>query len=342
MLVSSPFAGGIGLVPKTDRDPLVVLADDFTGAAEAAAYLGPGTAIRRRWDGAPREVILVAVRELAADDAAAQLTSLHLPDRLSIWFKMDSLGRGPYLAVLEYLANRFPDRIQLVCPAFPETGRTVEDGRIVRDGRPYRDLTAGTDGTLTSDTAASPGLTGLAGRRFVVNASTPHDLERLARLVVDPGILLAGSSGLLSHLHGPCGRPESGGRRGPVVVAVGSRTEETRRQVDALRMSPNPPAIVITPAEDRPLSEVRKELARNLAAALSPEATLVIVGGETARAVWEEFAWPDPISLGLLEPGIPVLGLPGTRYRVVTKSGSFGDERCLVRIATWAMGGMGV
>jgi 4-hydroxythreonine-4-phosphate dehydrogenase len=87
-----------------------------------------------------------------------------------------------------------------------------------------------------------------------------------------------------------------------------------------------------------PQLSIRARVAHNLAAmtsSLLPHAgSLIASGGDTATAL---FAHAGVHSLRLLdefEPGIS-LGLTAgdVSIPVVTKSGSFGDEECLLRIA---------
>ena len=79
------------------------------------------------------------------------------------------------------------------------------------------------------------------------------------------------------------------------------------------------------------LSALMGRLARRIVEQGEVE-NLVLVGGETAEAVLAELPGDRLEILSALLPAIPVAHLVGTRLRVVTKSGGFGEPDALTRI----------
>jgi uncharacterized protein YgbK (DUF1537 family) len=89
-----------------------------------------------------------------------------------------------------------------------------------------------------------------------------------------------------------------------------------------LALSGEPPALS-TRALVRRVAEATEPLLRSAS-------TLVLTGGDTARAVLDRLGVERLQVLGELEPGI-CLSRDGARF-VVTKAGGFGDSHSLVRV----------
>jgi len=234
---------------------LLILADDFTGASDAAApfALAWSTLVVLsaadagvRWDSdrldAPLEssrldVLAVDLDLRECGDLEAQrktaLVAGGLCRALSparVFLKIDSTLRGPIAGLVAGALSGSGKDLAVIAPAFPEQGRTLRDGRVLVDGQPGASLPAalGMDGTA------------LVGARFVMSA---EDLERAVaharmrgarRVVVDadaadclrhvaeawrrhPDWLLVGSGGLARHVAGPA---DPGGQG--VDVSTGS------------------------------------------------------------------------------------------------------------------------
>jgi 4-hydroxythreonine-4-phosphate dehydrogenase len=76
---------------------------------------------------------------------------------------------------------------------------------------------------------------------------------------------------------------------------------------------------------------VASRLAHVALPALAGVGTLVVTGGETARAVLTHAGVDQLVVCGELEPGVVWSRVPGRALSVVTKAGAFGDPGVLVR-----------
>ena len=154
---------------------IVILADDLTGASDAAAQFaarGYATALRLQ-PGPPYEPVDVCSytadnRHLSPQEAyeAARITVLPVADSLShLFVKIDSTMRGPVLAhILGAMSvchvggvvpcqpgkaanssNECSSRMAVVCPAYPEMGRQVIDQIVLVDGTPLAETAMADD-----------------------------------------------------------------------------------------------------------------------------------------------------------------------------------------------------
>ena len=90
------------------------------------------------------------------------------------------------------------------------------------------------------------------------------------------------------------------------------------------------------PDPDAPVNRARAQkvasrLAHVALPALASVGTLVVTGGETARAVLMHAGIDQLVVCGELEPGVVWSQVPGRALSVVTKAGAFGDPGVLVR-----------
>lgn len=249
----------------------LVVADDLTGAAEVAAFVGtlqeparirwpaPGST----WDGA---VIDTESRNLAPDAAYVRLASIagRLPSERRSGFvfkKVDSTLRGPIRAELTAWTDATDAGPVIAAPAYPQMGRTTRDGVQYLDGVPVADGPAGDDPLAPVHDSAvwhalpagdyvvvpAPGQEDpdlLAerlrrhrdeGRHVVVDAECDADLQVLASaLRLLPPRWVVGTGGLARHLW-PQGAPLTApALPGPVVVIVGSHHPAARAQLARL------------------------------------------------------------------------------------------------------------
>jgi uncharacterized protein YgbK (DUF1537 family) len=108
------------------------------------------------------------------------------------------------------------------------------------------------------------------------------------------------------------------------VFAVGSYSERSREQVEALRAAGIGSDLVFTGDADA--------VAREIAARREPIGGLVLTGGDTARAVLRAMGIAALRVVGEVETGVPILVTEGAiALPVVTKAGDFGDRETLVR-----------
>jgi uncharacterized protein YgbK (DUF1537 family) len=372
---------------------LGLVADDLTGAIDSAvqfAAAGWDARLVRRLEAIdvpdlnaarPRlEAVTTGIRASSDDGAAASTRAAAAAlaaagvDRLFV--KIDSTVRGSVAGqvrgALAAWRQRHPDAVAIICPAFPDHGRTVVAGTVRVHGKPVALTAAGQDPvtpvTTSSVQALFPGTRSVASvevidsatsESLVVDAVTGADLARIAATLgrLGPRAVAVGSAGLAQAIagFGSVARPFPRTRRpvDRVLVAISSRHPAAHRQLARLLETlagadstgpPSPvqsPVVVIsTPKEVSPHEhpvDVAATLARRVATELQrqPYDALVLIGGDGAHAVLDELGADQVEIVDDLAPGTPygtLLGGAGHGLQVVTRSGGFGDVDSLVRI----------
>jgi D-threonate/D-erythronate kinase len=305
---------------------VLIVADDLTGAADAAAAFavaGHSCRVALGVNGESDESDVLAIdthsRAMAEADAfVATVAAIQRHPERRVFIKIDSTMRGHVRtivdAALEALPTR-PSRI-VVCPAFPSRGRTVVDGCVLVDDEP---LASG---------SIRDAFTGFKGRNglFIPTVRTDDDLAALVR-TVDDEALWVGSAGLARHLarrNQPSGRASVTRLHATwIVVVAGSKTARTLEQLSMLDMG----AIVerVDPRD--------RTLGQRLLPIIGDADGIVLTGGYTARTVLELLGIDSLQIGGEVEPGIPwAIARSGDRaLAVITKAGGFGDELSLQR-----------
>jgi uncharacterized protein YgbK (DUF1537 family) len=308
---------------------------------------------------------------------------------------------------LQAAAARGPRRLAIVAPAFPAAGRTVVGGRGLLNGVALENTETWAQEGLTRRAApaewvAAQGLRvavaeidqvrlgpqrlatffaerSRAGADAVVcDALAEADLDAIAgaALALAPMPLCVGSAGLMRAL-ARVGRPPAPpisavpvATAGPVLVVVGSASQVSRRQVEALVEERGVGELVIAPSalregaashamlthavridealacgqdlvvavdatEGVDLGEGR-QLSTALAELIAPRLCglggLVATGGETARAILTRSGVSGLRIAGEVEPGVPISSALGAvDIPVITKAGAFGDRTTLIR-----------
>jgi uncharacterized protein YgbK (DUF1537 family) len=344
---------------------LVVVADDLTGAADAAApFAARGLDVSvALTSAAPEAVDVLAVvtdnRWRPADEAVARMRAAVTRARERhpglLFLKIDSTLRGRVRAEVSVALDAWGSGTAVATPAFPAQGRTVHRGALVVHGE-----------TTVTD----------IGRYFpdsvrTVDARTHDELVRIARHIVDDAAVAVGSGGLARALAdvlvgAPVARRLPGGPVTGVLVVVGTRHATTDEQV-AVLLAAGADRIVVDRSTAWPVdaatsalrtgrrvmltSEVEvdvapdspeaaalaEQLARVVAAIVAgaPSAGLVLTGGATALAVATALGATELRLLSEVTDGLP-LGAFTTgdrRIPVVTKSGGFGAPNSLCRAA---------
>lgn len=203
---------------------VIVIADDFTGAAEVAGRAladGFSAAVTLRGSGAVSRPVDVQVfdtetRLLRPLDAARRLTHLGASVAAAprpLFKKVDSVLRGPVVAELEAIASAMDRSRMLVVPANPAGGRTVVDGIYRIHGVPLSETDFAQDphhparssrvtdllnGSSTLEIRSAPvGKTPATRTITIGDASSVADLEIWARSL-EPDTLAAGSAAFFS------------------------------------------------------------------------------------------------------------------------------------------------
>jgi uncharacterized protein YgbK (DUF1537 family) len=320
---------------------VAILADDFTGACDAAAPFAAAGLSTRMTFGTPvasasestrgQSVALAAavgesthtpvaaaldwpegvlvlsvdldVRERSADEAraAARDAARALGSGAQLFLKIDSTLRGPIAALIEGALEGSGLDRAVVAAAFPEQGRDVVHGRLRVRGQ--------APGPLVRD------VLGAAAARCSV-----HDSAELAAVAAVTGALLVGSSGLARRIALATPSPPDAGRGrlrpdgeaaqstpdtvANVLVVAGSPAAATRRQLERL---PRSVTVLATPASEPrasyALAASTETERRDRDAAAPAHATHDRDSGEAAAALAQRIAIDDRPDLLVLTGG---------------------------------------
>jgi uncharacterized protein YgbK (DUF1537 family) len=256
-----------------------IVADDFTGASDIALTLALGGMSTVQYVGVPKGdagdvdagVVALKSRTIAAKDAIAQ--SLAACDWLlaqgatQIIFKVcstfDSTADGNIGPVAAALADRLGETSVIVCPAFPENGRSVYQGHLFVNDRLLNEsgmqdhpLTPMTDADLRRVMAAQTNwpVTHIDFRKVdrgadaivsampaspamvIVDAVRDADLIQIGAAAKHRKLLVGGSGiaiGLPSNFGHAPSTPQWSGTSGKAAILSGSCSRATRAQVHA-------------------------------------------------------------------------------------------------------------
>jgi uncharacterized protein YgbK (DUF1537 family) len=283
-----------------------IVADDLTGAADAVApFAQRGFQAGVGWElshGVPR-FRMGDAEALACDTETRDLRRqpeswITVPVRRAtrrvaelgarvIYKKIDSTLRGHLRLELEAMRYELPDRLALVCPAFPANGRTVQNGVLCIDGMPWtstdfappyhvdQPTVRAAFSMIHDPTAADLSGSVIRGGSDAVEA----DLDRLraagvqtvfcdaaddAHLNVLAQVILrradtylpVGSAGWVAALAAQTALPASPPPRravwqsGRLLVIVGSLHRASRRQLEALNARIGMPPILFEPGRE--------------------------------------------------------------------------------------------
>lgn len=346
-----------------------VLADDLTGALDAAARFVPLTGPMPVFWKPPRSLVGSAAidaetRESRPEQAQSmirRLTSVLCEGDIA-FKKLDSLLRGHPAAELVGAIRRFDHCI--IAPAFPFQGRVTCGGRqIVRTSEGPRligfDLRQELRALGVETALCGAGDTAPAGVSLW-NAESDSDLAAIvaAGRRLSGRTLWCGTAGLAGALAGHAGAAVV--LELPVLALIGSDHSATVAQLSAawahvhrlsrasaeevapiaLRLTHTSAVVttVVPPAATR--LTARKHIEQCFAGFLdqveAPQ-TLLVSGGETLRAVCDQLGARSLDVDGEVVPGVPTSIMRGGRWdgqRVVSKSGGFGDPSLLVQLLT--------
>ena len=368
-----------------------LVADDLTGATDSAVQFAaagwfahllrrPGPGPETVGSGPSLLAMVTGVRP-AADDTAAERTAAAVRELLArgcdrLYLKIDSTMRGSVAGqlrgALAAWAEKHAGAGAVLCPAFPDQGRTVVGGQVLVDGVPVACTAAAADPvTPVVDSQLArlvPGatpttLTGLGSapdsghggrddaRVLFVDASTDADLDAIAACLdrLGPQWVAAGSAGLAAAMARRWSRG-SGSRAAVrpsarILVGVSSlhpvalSSVEQLRETLAARGAPGRPTVdvITTPAARADAAAIATGFGERMAQQLAQESydALVLVGGDGAAATLDRLGATAITVHAALASGVPIGTISGGAahgVRVVTKSGGFGDGDSLVDI----------
>ncbi|MBI3665527.1 MAG: hypothetical protein HY236_04760 [Acidobacteria bacterium] len=286
----------------------LILADDFAGACDsaaraAAAGYSASAILTPPPASLDADLLAVSTETRHSSPAAARAAIRSLEALLrgrALYKKIDSTLRGPWIDEVDELLLCTDYSQALVCPAFPDQGRTVLHGWLYVGGQPARRI----DCPFT-----------------VRDASTEDDLARIAADLCS-SILPVGSAGLAFHFFRrdrPSATPQTPALRpqpGPWLVLIGSSHPSSRAQLQFLRDA-RLPNVLINP-DSYPSS---------LSGAFA-------TGGETAARFLRAAGASGIALLRELLPGVPAGLILGGRYNgavMITKAGGFGAPDAILR-----------
>lgn len=333
---------------------LVIIADDLTGALDAAALFamrGIRTEAALDLEGisqaltvAPRVLsISTDSREISAEQAAQRVGDVlsALPSGVTIFKKVDSRLKGNIAAELAAI----PHNHSLVAPAIPAFDRLVRNGSVCGFG-------------VAEPISVAAALGDAASFATIPDTVTQNDIARSLDGAYD---LFVGARGLAEALaermSGSTRELVSANRR-PAFIVIGSTDPITLKQVEYLRGKH--PEIAYIPAPNGQISAtgpkasdvtiiqatsgensadgkaVSQALAESLNTLAAPEnALLILSGGATAQTILEHRGIHTLQVYGEALPGLPISGRDG--LTVISKSGGFGAEDTLIRLLTPAV-----
>jgi uncharacterized protein YgbK (DUF1537 family) len=340
-----------------------LVADDLTGATDSAvqfaavgwsAHLLRGPSARPELiDRGPSLLAVVTDVRAAGDDDAAAGTAAAVRDLLArgcdrLYLKIDSTMRGSVAGqlrgALAAWAGKHPGAVAVLCPAFPDEGRTVVGGQVLVDGVPLARTAAAADpvtpvvdsrldrlvpgataGVLPDlGSAPDPGRVGRNAVRVVfVDASTDADLGAIAAGLdrLGPQGVAVGSAGLAAAMarqwsaerggSAPTIRPSA-----RILVGVSSLHPVALRSVERLRDAlaasgaPGRPTVdvITTPVKRTDASAIAAAFGEQVAEQLAraPYDALVLVGGDGAAATLDRVGATAITVQATLAPGVPI------------------------------------
>ncbi len=335
---------------------ILLIADDLTGACDAAAAFLPAGLSVRVWCGAnalsatPESVqaLNTESRSLSPEDAARAVssaisTAAPAPGTL-LFKKVDSAARGPMAAELLAAHHALGTRAILLAPAFPAAGRTVHGGTLrIRDA-------AGQDAQIVladlfpdcmqmhvqfiSRPTQLAAAVAAGMQLLICDSSAQQDLEAIAEAArtID-GLLYAGSAGLAGAIARSYGssatQPLPASAR--TLVIAGTPHPLTQLQLQHLqqcRSSRPSPALRVLQVQHRSgdAERIRAEFW-----ACDPQA-LLLTGGDTALLALHALGAKSIVLHGECAPGVPwgiVQEGAARQCTVITKSGGFGSVTLL-------------
>lgn len=325
---------------------ILIIADDLTGALDGAAAFCSATTLvvvaisLDSLDSAlnsKADVVAVSTqsREVSPEEAFHRVQDVidNYQDRV-IFKKIDSRMKGNIVAELSAL----PKRSLLVAPALPSFGRYVESGCVIGFGVEYPINIKGA-------------LEHHADLAVIPDCHSDEQLD-LALEQAPENAILVGARGLAFALARKLGitPSEPSKLHGSIGIVIGSTDPITLDQVYQLPAklvdhieapsgifegSYSNKSVILLQATPG-LKMTKDQVSKNLAHSFRPIAekceNIVLSGGATAEAVLSELGVTVLFLEGELLSGIPVSHANG--WRIVTKSGGFGDSSSLFNIVT--------
>ena len=189
--------------------PILVIADDLTGAAEIGGIgVQHGLSARiwslkvRIFGGADLLVINTDSRHLPASQAAACVANAlrgNPPNRFSlIYKKTDSLLRGPVAAEIGAMLDALHSQRAVLAPQNPKLGRTIRDGVYLVHDVPLHLTDFANDPEHPRRTSDVRELLASTDERIEIPSAETFDDLRTIALRIEPPVLPAGGADFFS------------------------------------------------------------------------------------------------------------------------------------------------
>lgn len=350
------------MTPPLQPVSVRIIADDLTGACDAAvafACVGMTTEVEPAWgvrasSNAQAVAYNTESRDIAAQASRARMSEAAglLGNAHHIFKKIDSMFRGNTLVEIARCLTAIPHSVAILAPAYPELGRTLKDGHLHCDDLAGK-ATLAIDQQLQQSGVTVAKIAGgesvdkrmLDARQagasvLLCDSQTQQDLDEIVRATLAmhfPGRILWIGSGGLAHAVAaalsPAPSAACGSVRGSrILFLVGSDHPVTRKQVAHLKHA-QPGCIVLPIARDIPAAVLRHAIKPYLSGGTS---CIFATGGDTASAVCRAMEIARLELQCELDRGLPlcrIVGGPLDGAHFILKSGGFGDESILCRIA---------
>ncbi|MGR3806781.1 four-carbon acid sugar kinase family protein [Pasteurella testudinis] len=271
------------------KNNILVIADDLTGANDTGVMFaenGFSTILQvnsdylHHTDFSQAEVFTVSTDTRPVGEKAVQLTKSAVEAGLrngieQIYLKIDSTMRGSVAYQIEGALQawrlRYPEAKAVICPAYPEMGRTIEQGCLYVNGIPVHETASGRDpicpvpsasmdkllpqaaiiSGFTSEQELLHIITTSAATQLVVDAKTVQDLSLIANVIAQLGnqIIPVGSAGLAQVLKKSANKPAShqAFALSRALILVTSVHETSQAQVDEYIATTGGKTIVFSP-----------------------------------------------------------------------------------------------
>jgi D-threonate/D-erythronate kinase len=309
-----------------------------------------------------------ALNNSDAEKLTAAATKMLMDSGISrVFLKIDSTMRGSVAGqitgALAAWRTRHANAVAVVCPAYPQMGRTVASNQLLVGGRPVHESAIGRDPVTpvtTSDLSALiPGSTHITPDQLAqnlapvvtVDAVSEADLARVASAIAaaGPSAIPVGSAGLAEAVAMTAGkvhdrtsadvprRRTTGVPNPRILIQVTSLNPVSRNQADRLREAFPEVVILLAPAERVGNSSAAEQLAAEFSDRVHKEQwdVLGLIGGDGARAALRRLGASAIQIVDTVLEGIPfgvVVGGRADGVAVFTKAGGFGAEDALVRV----------
>ena len=346
------------------RRPLIIVADDLTGACDAAVpFTRACEPVQVQLNGEPSDAASIQAsttesRDLPVAEAVARIRSVveRLPSDSEPFKKIDSVFRGNTIAEIVATLRHAHYDLAILAPAYPALGRTVREGILyIHDTAgertlPIAELLADAGYQLTAlraDLSAEKLMSALRGclkhstPAVLCDAASQDDLARIVQAARSLGkrILWIGSGGLAHALAAELPplkpQPVTYPRAGQPIFFIGSPHPVTRTQVERLQNTTN----LLTTDLLIPIN-LGQTSADDICHAVSthePEQTgcLFMTGGDTAHFVCRALGIQALRLQREFAPGVPLAIAEGGSFdgvTIVLKSGGFGEPDLLCRL----------